>query len=469
MQSTKTKQSLSRIYKICTGKSDDVASQTQSNTLANNFESNGSAAAAHDHISEILEILRFNLHENILLLPPASKIKQHSFVTLLNHKRKKKSSVNMNAIISDGYKLYNQSLVNTDNVEKLHNFRHNFTFNNYKLTIPPKKYIKTKHGNEYNVDDLVSLMLNHHQYDPNDHEHREFLFANETEENMIIGHPGLSEELRNQYMLQKTRKSDNVNALCKFIQQYPDILDTIGQFGMLMLNFMLPDEVFKQYIGILINKIGDENNSPLLEFELFDTISFKSILIAAANEKPSSEEFGYYLTLLYFTIYKLCSDILNIQYEFLPYFKNISTKCSSPVFIGTVIDTPIKYGAIDSEHLSMQELRKLGAHSLFIFAPDIFPNQIVLTTYNISDNLKESLQRTSSNESEMSSESFDESLSHKQSKSRYQRHMLSEYALNLKQYCNGFEELIDDIKYNNIALSNMLIKLYFQLQSDLNR
>jgi hypothetical protein len=467
MQSTKTKQSLSRIYKICTGNSSDVASQSK--TLTNNFDSNGSTAAAHDHIGEILEILRYNLHENVLRLPPASKIKQHSFVTLLNHKRKKKSSVNMNTIISDGYKLYNQSLDNTYNVEKLHNFRHNFTFNNYKSTIPPKKYIKTKHGNEYNVDDLVLLMLNHHQYDPNDHEHREFLFANETEENMIIGHPGLSEELRTQYMLQKTRRSDNIRALCKFIQQSPDILDTIGQFGMLMLNFMLPDEVFKQYIGILINKIGDDNNSPLLEFELFDTISFKSILIAAANEKPSPDEFGYYLTLLYFTLYKLCSDILNLQYELLPYFKNISTKCSSPVFIGTVIETPIKYGSIESEHLSMQELRKLGAHSLFIYAPDIFPNQLVLTTYNISNNLKETLQKTSSKEGEMSSEPVQESLSHKQSKSMYQRHMLSQYALNLNQYCSGFEELIDEIKYNNVALSNMLIELYFQLQSDLNR
>lgn len=468
MPSTKTKQSIARIYKICTGKSLKADSQKQSNTLSNNFESNGSAAATHDHIGEILKILRYNLNHNRLILPDAPKSKQHSFATLLNHKRKKGTRVNMNTIISDGYKFHNQSIDNIDINTKLHNFRHNFTFNNYSAKIPTEKYIKTKHGRVYNVDDLVLLMLSNHQHDPNDHEHRDYLFSNETEENRIIGHPGLSEELRHQYILQKKHIHDNEMALCKFIQQYPDILDTIGQFGVLMLNFALPDEVFTQYIGILMNKIGDDNNSPLLEFKLFNTISFKSILIACANENSSCEEFGYYLVLLYLTVYKLCINKLDMEYELLPYFKNISSKCSSIVFIGTVIDKPIKFGAIDSEHLSMHELRKYGKHSLFIFAPNIFPKQLVLTTYNMSNNLKEALQNSNSSDPRTTDVSSDITLTDK-SKHMYQKHILSEYALNLNQYCSGFEELIDEINYNNVTLSDMLVKLYFKLQYDLNQ
>jgi len=174
---------ISYIHNICTGP--DSVGRNENHDYEKSLD--------RTHIVEILNILQYNLNQNILTLPSGSKTKAHSFITLLNHKRCKDSAVNMHTIISDGYKVYNQFISNQHDMSKLNNFRQHFAFNNYHQSIPLNKFIKTKHGHEYNVDDLVLLMLANNDHDPNDSDHHDYLFSNETEENIIIGHPGLSE------------------------------------------------------------------------------------------------------------------------------------------------------------------------------------------------------------------------------------------------------------------------------------
>jgi len=468
MQSTQTKKTLSYIYKICVDHDDQDDQGDQGDV--HKFDSLGSDT---EQIGKILNTLKYNLNQDKISLPMVTKVKQHSFITLLNHKRKKNSHVNMNTIVSDGYKVYNQYIGNQNNMTKLHNFRHNFAFNNYKTSIPSEKYIKTKQGNEYNVDDLVLLMLSNYEYDPNDHYNSKYLFDNEGEENIIIAHPGLSQELRTQYMIMQKHKDDNRQALCSFITANPDILDAIGEFGMLFINFALTDESFKLFIYYLINKIGDSEDSPLLQFELFNSTTFKSILISAANEKPSPEEFGYYLILLYFTIYDICTkkSLEIIDLPLLPYFKNLTSQCSSTAMIGPVINNAIQLEITGTEHLSMSSLKKLGSYSAFMYAPDIFPNQLVLTTYKISNDLKEvfhDVEHDAEHDTEHDAE-HDGTGSSQSNLCGGTSCSPATDGFDLNEYCSGFEKLIDDIDFNNIKISDSLVKLYYLIQSNLNQ
>jgi len=450
---------ISYIYKVCTGKDCDDGTDgvdgadgsgaAGTRTLQFDHSENTSSGGGRHHIGEILNILQYNLNQDILTLPPAPKTKLHSFITLLNHKRNKNSAVNMNTIISDGYKVYNQYISNQHDMSKLNNFRQQFAFENYKAQIPHDKSIKTKHGHQYNVDDLVLLMLANNDHDPNDHEHSDYLFANETEENIILGHPGLSEELRSQYIATQKKIQDNKTKLCAFINSYPDILDCIGQFGILFMNFRLSNETYKMFIHNFMNKIGDDLESPLLQYELFKTITFKSILISAANEKPSPEEFGYYLILLYFSIFDICSMVDAFTGAMLPYFRNITSKCNTPVYAGTVIDQPIDIKKFDNDNPSSSVLKMLGRHSVFVYIPRRFPNQLVLTSYAVSNALREDF-----GDATAVTEMFTKQVP---------------YYLNLDDYCAGFRQLLDHSGIDNQNQSNELVKLYFSLQSDLNQ
>ena len=433
---------ISYIHNICCGR-DPVGCDDCHNSKKSSDEAN---------IGEILKILRHNLNQNLLTLPPVSKTKVHSFTTLLNHKRCKDSSVNMHTIISDGYKVYNQFVSNQHDMTKLNNFRQHFAFNNYHQSIPLNKTIKTKHGHEYNVDDLVLLMLANNDHDPNDRDHLDYLFSNETEENIIIGHPGLSEELRAQYMSVKKTIESNKAALCSFMNNNPDILNTIGQFGLLFMNFNMTDDIFKMFINNFMNRIGNDVNSPLLQYEIFKTITFKSILISAANEKPSPEEFGYYLILLYFSIFDICTRAYkNPQLSLLPYFINITSKCNTPAYVGCFINKPLDPSAITPDP-SSSTLKSLGTHGVFVYIPSRFPNQLVATSYNVSNDLKERFG------GDQPSAVTDPVSSQHQP-----------YHLDLNKYCKGFTELLDNSDLYSQNLSNELIKLYFSLQSDLNQ
>ena len=97
MQSPQTKKTLSYIYKICVDHDD------HDDHDVNKFNSSVSDS---EQISKILDTLKYNLNQGKISLPLVTKVKQHSFITLLNHKRKKNSHVNMNTIVSDGYKTY---------------------------------------------------------------------------------------------------------------------------------------------------------------------------------------------------------------------------------------------------------------------------------------------------------------------------------------------------------------------------
>jgi len=249
----------------------------------------------------------------------------------------------------------------------------------------------------------------------------------------------------------KKKIESNKIALCSFIEQHPDILDTIGQFGLLFMNFNINHDAFKMFIHSFMNKIGDDIESPLLQFELFKTITFKSILISAANEKPSPEEFGYYLILLYFSIFDICThaqaDSLS-HLSMLPYFINITSKCNTLAYVGTCINKPLEMTRLDP-HPAASTLKALGSHSVFVYIPSRFPNQLVATSYAVSNDLKERFG------DKQPSQAVTEPV--------------QPYHLNLNEYCKGFTELLDNSDLYSQNLSLELIKLYFLLQSDLNQ
>jgi hypothetical protein len=365
----------------------------------------------------------------------------------------------MHTIISDGYKVHNQFVSNQHDMAKLNNFREHFAFNNYQESIQQNKFIKTKHGHEYNVDDLVLLMLANNDHDPNDRDHSDYLFSNETEENIIIGHPGLSEELRSRYMSVKKNIESNKLLLCSFIEQHPDILDTIGQFGLLFMNFNMTDEIFKMFIHNFIHKIGDDVDSPLLQYELFKTITFKSILISAANEKPSPEEFGYYLILLYFSIFEICGQQRvdkRFQLAMLPYFINITSKCNTLAYVGCFINKPISIEQLE-RNPTAAALKSYGSHGVFVYIPSRFPNQLVATSYSVTNDLKEHFGNAAP------------AVSNPLTQQPTRQQPGHSYHLNLDEYCKGFTELLDNNDLHSQNLSLALIKLYFSLQSDLNQ
>ena len=121
---------------------------------------------------------------------------------------------------------------------------------------------------------MISVLADeaNNQYDPRESSNNYYLFNNESEEQRIIAHPGLSEELRLKYISNKKYRIDQDLGVCEFIQTHPNILNIIGQYGLLFLNVKLSENEFIKFIRNFMNKIGDD--SPLLEFELFKAPDF---------------------------------------------------------------------------------------------------------------------------------------------------------------------------------------------------
>jgi len=132
----------------------------------------------------------------------------------------------------------------------------------------------------------------------------------------------------------------------------------------------------------------------------------------------------------------------------LPYFINITSKCNTPAYVGCFINKPLEINQLEP-HSSVATLKSFGTHSVFVYIPTRFPNQLVATSYNVSHDLKERFSATSVNPDA-------DALQHP-------------YHLNLNEYCKGFTELLDNSDLHSQNLSHELIKLYFLLQSDLNQ
>ena len=430
-----------KIYDLCEKDNESVPSDEPNATKHSRFSSKSSDKSidisTNAMVNKILLTLRYNLNKDTLTIPVAPKRKYHSFVSSISYIRNKDIPINMHNIVSDGYKLYNQAQGREKSMEQLATFRNNFVFNNYKKTIPAHKLYKSSNGEHYDIDDVVMLMIFDNMNDPNDFTNKHYLCENEVEENIIIGHPGLSSELRDKYMLRKLQHYDNIKEVCSYIDENSQILDQIAQFGLLFLNFELSEVKYKEFINALMNLVGNID-SPLFKYRLINSTTFGMLLINAANEKPSQMEFGYYLLLLYFQIHYNYRKIVKENLCLLPYFVDISSSCDTTVFIGTIAKKALDpIVVINPTH---QQLDKIGDHYVFLYTPEKFPNQLVLTSHTIDKDLREEF-----------TQNFDEQL------------------LNLNEYCPGILKVLDSQKLDRISVSNNLIKLYNFIESNLNQ
>ena len=415
---------ISTIYDIC------ADNQVGDNQVGDNQVGDNQG----DQRQCIANSLKKTYYGDKLHLPKTVNSKQHSFITLLNHQRNKPCKLSISSIISDGYKVNNQFVGNQYNLGNITRFRDKIIFPDYIQSIPSGKRVTTKHGHIYNIDDLILFILSGNNTEPNDSTCQ--LFDSEKDENLLIAHPGLSEELRSRYILKKNNRYQKQIALQQYIDNNPDVFNQIGYYGIIFLNFKLIQDDFKTYVTNFVSKIGDIVSSPLLDFELFDTISFKSIITSAMHDKPAPEEFGYYLILLYLTIYSFSPHL-----PLLNCFKNLSSKCDTDVIIAPIVHNQIVVtDKINLANPSTAALQNIGDYSLFASIPQRFSKQLVLTSYNLHDN-----QVTHT-------KSFNKS-----------------YYVNLDEYCEGFDNLVNKINYNSIDISREFLNIYLNIHQDLNQ
>lgn len=411
--------------------------------------------------------------------------KQHnhsadSFVTLMNHKRQKDSKVNMNTIVADGYKLYNQYRGNRHRASVLNNFRYRYSFDDYSRRIPKHKFIRTKNGVEYDVDDLVLLLMtNANNLEPIDITERRSVCENESEENMILGHPGLSSELRTQYMEIKKKRVTNIKEVCELLKSTggtgDTILENLGKYGVLFANIKLSNEQYCSYMDNLITLIGNDVDSPLLNYEVIPEVTFKSILIAARHEKPSQVEFGYYLMLVYFQLITHCNKLECDEYGWLPYFRDLSPECGGTVYAGTIVHPDeIDINKLQSSNKTMFSKLKDYKHNLLLYIPEIDPYRLIITNVTISNDVREDLSAGAcgcdDKESERKTSTKKSDSSCEETMQPGQHVATATDGLDLAAICPELESIVTkDIKFfSGPRIMQGLLNLYNELQCNLN-
>jgi len=478
-------QTLEKIHKLCTTSVSERSDQGKAQTVTKDHSFN-SDEQSHKK-ADIIKILQFNLdkEEESANLPPLLNPNKYSFVTLLHHKRGLDNNINMNMIVADGYKSYNQYQHNRHKANSCSDLKHHITFDDYTKQIPKAKHVCTRNGHQYDIDDLVKSLLNNDSV--REPRNNDSLWTTDSEEHMIIGHPGLSHELRSSYILKKELQADNHKQICAFIKRQPDILNIIGKYGTLFLNIRLDSDAFLNCCSKLLTIIGDDDKNPVLQFELFPNTKFRNILIDAINEKPSPQEFGYYLILLYFKVYHLLrSGMCSTTHEYvdhtsllqqpedsgiplLPYFIDLShshamrTKksyisnndqqyCHDNIAYAGAVTIPLidfngKDKMIECPTQSLSSIKALGKyHNVFLYLPTIDPHRLILTSQTLSDNLREDFecpQPTAKNKDQ---------------------------GLDLESYYPHLIKLIDQKHgFTNPYLTDQYIKLFFSLHHGLNQ
>jgi hypothetical protein len=341
-------ETLSKIYNICF----DSENKSDNEDCCNN----------------LIELLQnnYNHHDNIdnIIVKNCS-----SFLSCCNtHNYYPDSSqdISIKQVISDGHKLYHQFLDNNNTTNHINEFIMLNKFDNYIENIPKEKYIKTRNGFEYNIDDLISIIQrNKTNIEPFDINSTLTVWSNINEENSIIAHPGLSTEIRTMYLDEKNKLYEDENQLSNIIIQNINVLDNIGKYGIILLNI----ELSHDYVENLLQNFTNDLNTIgelLYNYQIFPNKSVNQIILQ--DFLNNYKRTGYYIVLLYFKLYILINK--SQKHPILPFFMSFDTV--NNLYIGTVTVPQINVAKPN------QTFR------IFIYCSELQPNKLLITNQMIN-------------------------------------------------------------------------------------
>lgn len=340
-------ETLSKIYNICF----DCKNNSDNEDCCNN----------------LIELLQnnYNHHDNIdnIIVKNCS-----SFLSCCNtHNYYPDSSqdISIKQVISDGHKLHHQFLDNNHITNHINEFIMLNKFDNYTENIPKEKYIKTRNGFEYNIDDLISIIQrNKTNIEPFDINSTLTVWNNNNEENSIIAHPGLSPEIRTMYLDEKNKLYEDENELSNLIIQNLNVLDNIGKYGIILLN----RELSHDYVENLLQNFTNDLNTIgelLYNYQIFPNKSVNQIILQ--DFLNNYKRTGYYLVLLYFKLYNLINK--SQKHTILPFFMSFDTVHN--LYIGTV--------AVPQINVAKQN----QTFRIFIYCPELQSNKLLITNHSI--------------------------------------------------------------------------------------
>ena len=238
-------------------------------------------------------------------------------------------------------------------------------FDNYTENIPKEKYIKTRNGFEYNIDDLISIIQrNKTNIEPFDINSTLTVWSNINEENSIIAHPGLSPEIRTMYLDEKNKLYEDENELSNLIIQNLNVLDNIGKYGIILLNI----ELSHDYVENLLQNFTNDLNTIgelLYNYQMFPNKSVNQIILQ--DFLNNYKRTGYYLILLYFKLYNLINK--SQKHSVLPFFMSFDTVHN--LYIGTVVVPQINVA------------KQNQTFRIFIYCPELQSNKLLITNHSI--------------------------------------------------------------------------------------
>jgi hypothetical protein len=339
-------ETLSKIYNICF----DSENKSDNENCCNN----------------LIELLQnnYNHHDNIqdIIVNNCSSFLSSS----KTHNYNLSQDISIKQVISDGHKLHHQFLDNNHTTNHINEFIMMNKFDNYIENIPKEKYIKTRNGFEYNIDDLISIIQrNKTNIEPFDINSTLTVWNNINEENSIIAHPGLSSEIRTMYLDEKNKLYEDENQLSNLIIQNLNVLDNIGKFGIILLNLQLSHD----YVENLFHNFTNDLNTIgelLYNYQIFPNKSVNQIILQ--DFLNNYKRTGYYLVLLYFKLYILINN--SQKHTILPFF--MSFDAVHNLYIGTV--------AVPQINVAKQNHK----FRIFIYCPELQPNKLLITNQMIS-------------------------------------------------------------------------------------
>ena len=340
-------ETLSKIYNIC-------------------FDSKNNSDI-EDCCNNLIELLQnnYNHHDNIDSIIVKNCSSFLSCCNTHNYEFDSSQDISIKQVVSDGHKLYHQFLDNNNTTNHINEFIMLNKFDNYTENIPKEKYIKTRNGFEYNIDDLISIIQrNKTNIEPFDINSTLTVWNNINEENSIIAHPGLSPEIRTMYLDEKNKLYEDENELSNLIIQNLNVLDNIGKYGIILLN----RELSNDYIENLLQNFTNDLNTIgelLYNYQMFPNKSVNQIILQ--DFLNNYKRTGYYLVLLYFKLYNLINK--SQKHSVLPFFMSFDTVHN--LYIGTV--------AVPQINVAKQN----QTFRIFIYCPELQPNKLLITNHSI--------------------------------------------------------------------------------------